>query len=83
MLDGLVAVVGDVVQATPHVVEKPLGTLDFTLGLRFYRNWRIGFVVENILHPVVKTVYRLPDRDLPNSSYSYGRIYGLSLGYDW
>jgi len=68
---------------TPHVVEKPLGTLDFTLGLRFYRNWRLGFEVKNILDPVVKTVYRLPDRDLPNSSYSYGRIYGLSLGYDW
>jgi TonB-dependent receptor len=54
---------------TPHVVEKPLGSLDFTLGMKFAQNWRVGFDVKNILDPVVETVYRRPNGDLPNSSY--------------
>jgi outer membrane receptor protein involved in Fe transport len=34
---------------TPHVVEKPIGSLDYTLGVRFAGNWRLGFDVKNIL----------------------------------
>jgi outer membrane receptor protein involved in Fe transport len=68
---------------TPHVVEKPLGTLDFTLGLRFKKHWRVGFDVKNILDPVVESVYRRPNGDLPNTSHKYGRTFGVSLGYDW
>ncbi len=68
---------------TPNVVEKPFGTLDYTLGVKFAKNWRIGFDVKNILDPVVETVYRRPNGDLPNSSYKYGRTVGVSLGYDW
>lgn len=68
---------------TPHVVEKPIGSLDYTLGVRFAGNWRLGFDVKNILDPMVETVYRRPNGDLPNSSYRSGRTIGLSLGYEW
>jgi outer membrane receptor protein involved in Fe transport len=68
---------------TPHVVEKPIGSLDYALGLRFADKWRIGFDVKNILDPMVETVYRRPNGDLPNSSYRYGRTFGVSLGYEW
>jgi len=69
---------------TPHVVEKPLGSLDYTLGLKFMDHWKIAFEVKNILDPLVESVYRRSDgTDLPNSSYRYGRTYGISLGYDW
>ena len=68
---------------TPSIVEKPLGSLDYTLGLKFAKNWRVGFDVKNILDPLVETVYRKPNGDMPNTSYRYGRTFGMSLGFDW
>jgi len=68
---------------TPHIVEMPLATLDFTLGFKFAKNWRVGFDVKNLLDPMVESVYRRPNGDLPNASYKHGRTVGLSLGYEW
>ncbi len=68
---------------TPHIVEKPFGSLDYTIGFRFAKRWKVGFEVKNILDPLVETVYRRPTGDLPNVSYRYGRTFGVSLGYEW
>lgn len=68
---------------TPNVVELPFGSLDYTIGLKFAKRWRVGIDVKNILDPLVESVYRRPTGDLPNTSYRYGRTFGISLGYDW
>lgn len=70
-------------QYMPNIVEQPFGTLDFTMGLKFAEKWRIGLEAKNLLDPLVEAVYRKPDGDLPYTSYRYGRIYGISLGYEW
>lgn len=67
----------------PNIVERPFGSLDFTAGLRFAKRWKVGIEVKNLLDPLVEAVYRKPDGDLPYTSYRYGRIYGLSLGFAW
>lgn len=67
----------------PSIVEKPVGTLDLIIGLKFAKVWRLGVEIKNLLNPEIETVYRTPYRDIPNTRYKIGRIYGLSLGCDW
>jgi TonB-dependent receptor len=67
----------------PSIVEKPVGTLDFTVGLNFAKNWRLGLEFKNVLDPKIETIYRTPYRDIENTTYRSGRVYGVSLGCDW
>lgn len=74
----------------PAIVERPVDTLDFTIGYkfkvgesRFSPTWRIAFEIKNILDPVVETIYRTPYADLPRTDYKTGRLYGVSLGCEW
>jgi len=74
----------------PAIVEKPIGTLDFTIGYKFKTGdsrywpvWRLGLEFKNLLDPAIETVYRTPYKDIPRSTYTQGRIYGLSLGCEW
>lgn len=74
----------------PAIVENPIGTLDFIIGYKFRRNenkysptWRLGLEFKNLLDPAIETVYRTPYADFPRTSYTMGRIYGLSLGCSW
>lgn len=67
----------------PSIVEKPVGTFDVTVGLKFAKNWRLGLEFKNLLDPEIETVYRTPYRDIANTTYKSGRTYGLSLSCDW
>jgi len=67
----------------PNIVEKPVGTLDLVIGLKFAKIWRLGVEIKNLLDPDIETIYRTPYRDIPNTTYTIGRIYGLSLGCEW
>lgn len=74
----------------PAIVEKPIGTLDFTIGYKFKTGdsrywpvWRLGLEFKNLLDPAIETVYRTPYKDIPRTTYTQGRIYGVSLGCEW
>jgi len=74
----------------PSIVEKPIGTLDFIIGYklkvsdsRYLPEWRLSLEFKNLLDPEIETVYRTPDKDIARSSYTLGRIYGVSLGCSW
>ena len=74
----------------PAIVENPIGTLDFIIGYKFKRGesrysptWRLGLEFKNLLDPDIETVYRTPYADIQRTSYTIGRIYGLSLGCNW
>ena len=74
----------------PAIVEKPIGTLDFTVGYKFktgdsryWPEWRLGLEFKNLLDPEIETVYRTPYKDFPRTTYTMGRVYGLSLGCEW
>jgi TonB-dependent receptor len=74
----------------PAIVENPIGTLDFVSGYKFKRGgsrylptWRLGLEFKNLLDPVIETVYRTPYEDIKRTSYTMGRIYGISLGCNW
>ena len=74
----------------PAIVERPIGTLDFTIGYKFkvrdsryWPEWRLGLEFKNLLDPEIETVYRTPYKDIPRTTYTQGRVYGLSLGCEW
>jgi outer membrane receptor protein involved in Fe transport len=67
----------------PNIVEKPVGTLDLIIGFKFAKIWRLGVEIKNLLDPEIETIYRTPYRDIPNTKYNIGRIYGMSLGCEW
>lgn len=67
----------------PSIIEKPVGTLDLMIGLKFAKVWRLGLEFKNLLDPDIETIYRTPYRDIPNTTYKMGRIYGMSLGCEW
>jgi outer membrane receptor protein involved in Fe transport len=74
----------------PAIVEKPIGTLDFVIGYKFrlrdsryLPEWKLGLEFKNLLDPDIETVYRTPYKDIPRTTYTQGRIYGLSLGCEW
>ena len=74
----------------PAIVEKPIGTLDFIIGYKFRYGekryspiWRLGLEFKNLLDPDIETVYRTPNKDFKRTSYTMGRVYGLSLGCSW
>jgi outer membrane receptor protein involved in Fe transport len=68
---------------TPNIVELPVGTLDYSMSIRFMKRWRIGLDIKNILDPKIESVYRGPMGDLPNTTYTVGRLFGMSLGCVW
>ena len=68
---------------TPHIVDRPTGSLDYTIGWRFWKHWRIGFEAKNLIDPAIKRVYRATTGDLPYSSYRAGRTFSMSLGCEW
>jgi outer membrane receptor protein involved in Fe transport len=63
----------------PNIVEMPVGTLDCSLGLKFAKVWRLGFEAKNLLDPVIRTVYKGPMGELPNTTYKLGQTYSVSL----
>ena len=74
----------------PAIVENPIGTLDFIIGYKlrhgespYSPTWRLGLEFKNLLDPAIETVYRTPYEDFKRTSYTMGRIYGLSLGCSW
>jgi len=67
----------------PSIVEKPVGSLDLIIGFKFAKVWRLGVEIKNLLDPEIETIYRTPYRDIPNTKYNIGRIYGMSLGCEW
>ena len=67
----------------PSIIEKPVGTLDLMIGFKFAKIWRLGLEFKNVLDPEIETLYRTPYRDIPNTTYKTGRIYGMSLGCEW
>jgi TonB-dependent receptor len=68
---------------TPHIIDKPTGSFDYTISWKFYEHWRIGFEVKNILNPFIERAYRSPSGDLPYTSYRVGRTFSIGLGYEW
>lgn len=68
---------------TPHIIDKPTGSLDFTISWKFYEQWRIGFEVKNMLNPSIERANRAPGGDLPYTSYRAGRTFSIGLGYEW
>jgi len=67
----------------PSIVDKPVGTLDVTVGLTIKKHWRLGLEFKNLLDPDIETIYRTPYRNIANTTYRAGRTYGISLGCDW
>lgn len=64
----------------PNIVELPVDSLDITLGLKFGGIWRLGIDVKNVLDPTIRSVYKGPMGELPNTTYKQGRTYSMSLG---
>ncbi|MEI6645203.1 MAG: TonB-dependent receptor [bacterium] len=74
----------------PAIVENPYGTLDFVIGYKFRfgdnrysPTWRLGLEFKNLLDPAIETVSRTPYGDFARTSYTMGRIFGISLGCNW
>ncbi len=74
----------------PALIEMPVYTLDLTIGYKFRLSdnpysptWRLGLEFKNLLDPEIETAYRTPYGDISRSSYTQGRVYGISLGCSW
>ena len=66
---------------TPHIFEQPVHTVDFTLSQELSERWSMKFKAENLIDPLVRTVYDFGGGagDYLHRSYRRGRSFGLSL----
>ncbi len=70
---------------TPHILEQPVHTVDFTLSRKLSERWSAKFKAENLADPLVRTTYDFGGGggEYLYRSYRQGRSYGLSLSYSF
>lgn len=68
---------------TPDVYEQPTPSLDVVITKRFGDHFKLQFAAKNLLDPVYKRTYG-EEADAPAfSSHQRGRLFGISLGYQY
>lgn len=64
------------------VYEQPAPTLDFVVGQKLREHLSVKFFVKNLLNPRIERTYG-EDGDRKYSSYTRGRLFGVTLNYDF
>jgi len=67
---------------TEDVYEQPTPTLDLIISQRIGRNLTLKLGAKNLLNPKIERTYG-KDSNLIYSSYTRGRLFGLSLSYEF
>ncbi|MFO1497961.1 MAG: TonB-dependent receptor [Verrucomicrobiota bacterium] len=64
------------------VYEQPAPSVDFVFSQRIRQNLKVKFAARNLLDPLIERTYGEKGGPL-YSSYTKGRVFGLSLNYDF
>lgn len=68
---------------TPDVYEQPTPLLEFVWTQKLGDHWKLKFSARNLLDPKIERTYGEHNSDYIYSSFQRGRLFGLSLGYEF